>query len=123
MIFLHIDYVIMYYDYRLLFVRCIYVRLIAVLKFLLHFVVRKRTVSFVKREVPRGNRWKFEKIIILTNLSSSYFLSDEICCEAEHFEQLFPMRIPTVSLVFRVMYMQRYFAALVSKLDWINSNK
>lgn len=61
MIFLHIDYVIMYYDYRLLFVCYIYVRLIAVLKFLLHFVVRKRTVSFVKREVPRGNRWKFEK--------------------------------------------------------------
>lgn len=56
MIFLHIDYVIMYYDYRLLFVCYIYVRLIAVLKFLLHFVVRKRTVSFVKREVPRGNR-------------------------------------------------------------------
>lgn len=53
MIFLHIDYVIMYYDYRLLFVCYIYVRLIAVLKFLLHFVVRKRTVSFVKTSIEK----------------------------------------------------------------------
>lgn len=53
MIFLHIDYVIMYYDYRLLFVRCIYVRLIAMSKFLLHFVVHERTVSFVKTSIEK----------------------------------------------------------------------
>lgn len=62
-----------------------------------NFVVRKCTVSFVKTSIEKfraetaGNLKK--KIIILTNLSTSYFLSDEICCKAEHFEQLFPMRI------------------------------